>query len=101
MPHAAQAPRVQYTSSSFAQMLVGLFAFALRPQERAPRLSGPFPAPSAYHSEVPDAVLDRLLLPLLRAGANAFGSLRFIQRGSVQAYLGYILFTLVLLLVWK
>ncbi len=99
--YAVPAARMQYTSSSFAQMLVGLFAFALRPEETVPRLTAPFPAPSAYHGEVPDAVLDRLLLPLLRAGANAFESLRFIQRGNVQAYLGYILLTLVLLLVWK
>jgi len=41
------------------------------------------------------------VLPVVRAGANAFESLRFIQRGNVQAYLGYILLTLILLLVWK
>jgi len=98
--YAAPTARMQYTSSSFAQMLVGLFAFALRPQEHAPRLGGPFPAPAAYHGEVPDAVLDRILLPFVRASANAFESLRFIQRGNVQAYLGYILVTLILLLVW-
>jgi hydrogenase-4 component B len=99
--YAAPTPRMQYTSSSFAQILVGLFAFALRPREQAPRLAGPFPAAAAYHGEVPDAVLDRILLPFMRATANAFESLRFIQRGNVQAYLGYILLTLVLLLVWK
>jgi hypothetical protein len=38
---------------------------------------------------------------LLRAADRAFESLRVIQRGSVQAYIGYILLTLVLLLVWK
>jgi len=99
--YAAPTARMQYTSSSFAQMLVGLFAFALRPREQAPRLMGPFPAAATYHGEVPDAVLDRILLPFVRATANAFESLRFIQRGNVQAYLGYILLTLVLLLVWK
>jgi hydrogenase-4 component B len=99
--YAAPTARMQYTSSSFAQMLVGVFAFALRPQERAPRLTGFFPAPAAYRGEVPDAVLDRILLPFMRAAANAFESLRFIQRGNVQAYLGYILLTLILLLVWK
>ena len=76
-------------------------AFALSPREHAPRLVGPFPAAATYHGEVPDAVLDRILLPFVRATANAFESLRFIQRGNVQAYLGYILLTLVLLLVWK
>jgi hypothetical protein len=99
--YAAPTARMQYTSSSFAQMLVGLFAFALRPREHAPRLVAPFPGVAAYHGEVPDAVLDRVLLPFVRATANAFEWLRFIQRGNVQSYLGYILLTLVLLLVWK
>jgi hydrogenase-4 component B len=98
--YAAPSARMQYTSSSFAQMLVGLFGFALRPREKAPHVAGPFPARTAYHGEVPDAVLDRILLPFVHTVANAFESLRFIQRGNVQAYLGYILFTLVLLLVW-
>ena len=99
--YAAPAARMQYTSSSFAQMLVGLFAFALRPRERAPRLSGPFPRGAAYHGEVPDAVLDGLVLPSVRAAERAFESLRAVQSGSVHSYLGYILLTLVLLLVWK
>ncbi len=99
--YAAPSARMQYSSSSFAQMLVGLFAFALRPREHAPRLAGPFPARAAYHGEVPDAILDRLVLPSLRAAGRAFEALRFIERGNVQAYLGYILLTLVLLLVWK
>jgi hydrogenase-4 component B len=98
--YAAPGARMQYTSSSFAQMLVGLFAFALLPRERAPRLAGPFPLPAAYHGEVPDATLDRLVLPSLNAAGRAFEALRFIQRGNIQAYLGYILLTLVLLLVW-
>ena len=98
--YAAPSARMQYSSSSFAQMLVRLFAFALRPRERAPQLRGPFPAPGAYHGEVPDAVLDRIVLPFVRTAANAFETLRFIQRGNVQAYLCYILLTLVLLLVW-
>jgi hydrogenase-4 component B len=99
--YAAPTARMQYTSSSFAQMLVGFFGFALVPREHAPRLRGPFPAADAYHGEVPDTVLDRVLLPLVRGAANGFEALRFIQRGNVQAYLGYILLTLVLLLVWK
>jgi hypothetical protein len=93
---------MQTSSSSFAQMLVGLFAFALHPREHAPRLAAaPFPARAAYHSEVPDAVLDRMMLPFLNAAGGAFERLRLIQRGDVQSYLAYILLTLVLLLVWK
>jgi hydrogenase-4 component B len=98
--YAAPAPRMQYTSS-FAQMIVDLFAFALRPRERVPRLSETFPAPAAYHSAVPDTVLEEAVLPSVRAAARAFESLQKVQSGNIQSYLGYILLTLVLLLVWK
>jgi hydrogenase-4 component B len=98
--YAAPTARMQYTSSSFAQMLVGMFSFALHPKEHPPHLAGAFPAPAAYHGEVPDAVLDRLIAPALRGAGRAFEALRFIQRGDVQAYLTYILLTLVLFLVW-
>jgi hydrogenase-4 component B len=99
--YAAPRASMQYTSSSFAQMLVGLFGFALLPRESATRPAGPFPARAAYNGDVPDAVLERLVHPFLRAADRAFESLRVIQRGGVQAYIGYILVTLVLLLVWK
>ncbi|HET9753458.1 MAG TPA: proton-conducting transporter membrane subunit, partial [Myxococcales bacterium] len=98
--YAVPTARMQYTSSSFAQMLVGMFSFALHPEEHAPRVAGAFPGPAAYHGEVPDAVLDRLVAPALRGAGRAFEALRFIQRGDVQAYLTYILLTLVLFLVW-
>ncbi|MFL5441886.1 MAG: oxidoreductase, partial [Myxococcales bacterium] len=80
---------------------VGLFSFALRPRERAPKLTGTFPAAAAYHGELPDLVLDRAVLPSLRAAARALETLRLVQSGSVHSYLGYILLTLVLLLVWR
>ncbi len=98
--YAAPTARMQYTSSSFAQMLVGMFSFALRPDEHLPAVTGPFPAAARYHGEVPDAVLDRVVAPSLRAAGRGFETLRFIQRGNLHAYLAYILLTLVLLLVW-
>jgi hydrogenase-4 component B len=92
---------MQYTSSSFAQMLVRLFAWALVPRTRRPHRLGLFPAKSEFHSEVPDAVLDRAVLPGARLGAVLLAGLRVIQQGSVQAYLLYIFVTLVLLLLWR
>src|SRR5690349_18142138 len=61
--YAAPAASMQYTSSSFSQMLIGLFAFALRPRQSVPRIAAPFAARAAYHGDVPDLVLDRVLLP--------------------------------------
>jgi len=97
---AAPSARMQYTSSSFAQMLVGMFGWALRPTVHGQPPHGLFPSPGQFQSHVPDTVLDRLLVPGGRATERAFHRLRWLQRGSVHAYLVYILATLVWLLVW-
>src|SRR5262249_19211299 len=51
--YVAPTPRIQYTSSSFAQMLVALFAWALWPRTRRPRPLPLFPGKELFHSEVP------------------------------------------------
>lgn len=99
--YARPTARMQYTSSSFAQMLVGTFAWALRPNVKRPRLEGPFPAPGAFHSDVPDTVLDRLLVPATTRVERQRRWVMWMQRGHVHAYLFFILATLVLLLLWK
>lgn len=98
--YAAPSSRMQYTSSSFAEMLVGMFRWALRPQVHPPGPRGIFPEPTRFASHVPDTVLDGILLPGGRAVGRGFRWLRFLQAGSLHAYLLYILATLVWLLVW-
>jgi hydrogenase-4 component B len=98
--YAAPTGRMQYTSSSFAGILVGLLAWALRPTKQRPDLMGPFPAPAAFRSQLPDAVLDRAILPLFDLVGRSLERLRPIQHGSVHLYLLYILVTLVALLLW-
>ena len=100
--YAVVSPRIQYTASSFAQMLVGLFRWAVRPDELRPGPGGPFPAAGArFESHAPDPVLDRLLLPGLTRGRSLLGLARVIQAGRLQAYLLYIVVTLVVLLAWS
>jgi hydrogenase-4 component B len=99
--YAAPSPRMQYTSSSFAEMLVALFAWALRPQTRAPHDLALFPQKTDYHSEVPDAVLDRIIVPVFHSGAGLFAYFRVLQRGSIQTYLLYIFVALLALLLWR
>jgi hydrogenase-4 component B len=99
----APTSRMQYTSSSFAQMLVKLFAWALLPriQQLKPCHLEIFPEESGFHSDVPDAVLDRGVRPVFRAGAWLFSQFRVFQGGSVQAYLLYIFLALLTLLIWR
>jgi hydrogenase-4 component B len=99
--YAAPTSRMQYTSSSFAGTLVGLLGWALRPSAHPPSLAGPFPTPEAFHSHVPDTVLDRVLRPSFAFVGRLFARMRPLQRGSIHLYLLYILATLVVLLLWS
>jgi hydrogenase-4 component B len=99
--YVAPTPRMQYTSSSFAQMLVGLFGWALRPRTHKPRNLPLFPQKTAFHSETPDTVLDEAVLPAFRFGAWLFSWFRVFQQGSIQTYLLYIFVALIALLLWR
>jgi hydrogenase-4 component B len=99
--YVAPTSRMQYTASSFAQMLVGLFGWALRPRSRMPSKLPLFPTKTSFHSEVPDTVLDDAVLPAFRIGARMFARGRVFQQGSVQGYLLYIFLALIALLLWR
>ncbi len=91
--------RMQYTASSFAQILTGLFGWGLRPDRHGGEVRGLFPAATAFSSHTPDAVLDRLLLPVCRVAARLSTWLRGrLQHGITGIYLLYTALTLCLLL---
>jgi hydrogenase-4 component B len=95
--YGAPSARMQYTSSSFADGLVGLFRWALWPEVEAPRLARqPFPGEARLHVELPDPVLDRLTLPAARRLVQASAWFRWMQRGRVHAYVLYILLAILL-----
>jgi hydrogenase-4 component B len=97
--YAAPGPTMQYTASSFAQMAVGLMSRVLRPRVHREPVVASFPTASHFHSEVPEAVLEGWLVPAVKASARAASWLRFVQSGSVHAYLAYVLATLLLTIV--
>lgn len=98
--YAAPAARMQYTASSFAEMIIRLLGGALRPDVHPPHLEGPFPGTASFHSHLPDTVLDRAVVPGFSLAGRAFARLRVIQGGSTHLYLLYILATLLALLLW-
>jgi hydrogenase-4 component B len=98
--YAAPTARMQYTSSSFAQMVVGLFAWALRPRVHQAKPTGLFPHEGSFHSEVPETVLDEAVSPTFRFSAWLFSWARVFQQGNIQAYLLYVFLTLIALLLW-
>ena len=99
--YAAPTARMQYTSSSFGEMLVGLFARVLRPKTHLTPVEGLFPAHAAFSSHVDDVVLDDVVLPASRRIADWLFWFRWMQQGSIQAYLTYILAMLFVLFVWQ
>jgi hydrogenase-4 component B len=99
--YVAPGPTMQYSSSSFAQTLVGLFSWALRPKVKNPDTRGLFPHHDAFTSNVDDVVLDSVLIPAAELGTRAARRLKWVQRGSMQAYLLYILLTLIVLFFWR
>lgn len=90
---------MQYSASSFAQMLTGLFAFALKPHTRRSGISGLFPPRTGFFSHVPEAVLELFYIPVLERLYQRCLPLRKLQNGVLQQYVLYILITLVALLV--
>jgi hydrogenase-4 component B len=99
--YAAPTARMQYTSSSFAQMLVGMFGWVLRPRTHWPGELPLVPRSTDFHSEVPDPVLDEVVLPTFRSGAWLFSRFRVFQQGNIQIYLLYIFAALIALLLWR
>jgi hydrogenase-4 component B len=91
---------MQYTSSSFADMLVRLLGGALRPKTEAPKLAELFPAPSGFRSVVDDVVLGRIILPTINALKRLADRTHILQRGRMQPYVLYIFAAVVMLLLW-
>ena len=93
------APRMQYSASSFAEMLTSLFAFVLKPHSHRPEgISGLFPRKSHFFSHVPEAVLELLYIPALTRLYGRFSGFRRLQSGILQQYVLYSLVTLIVLL---
>jgi hydrogenase-4 component B len=99
--YAVPSNTMQYTSSSFAEMLVRLFAFALRPKVVRPAIATLFPRSARFESHVPEPVLDSIVLPLSTQLARFLSWFRWLQSGNVHAYLLYVLITLLALLLLR
>lgn len=96
--YAQPTSRMQYTPTSFAQMIVVMFGWVLRPHVQEPRVEGLFPLPARTHSHVDEVVLDRALLPLARMVERWFAWFHQFQQGLSQHYVLYILVAVVLML---
>lgn len=98
--YTAPTARMQYTSTSFSEILTGLFRWALGPRINRPKIDELFPQSASFASSVPDSVLERVIRPGLNWIAERILWFRVFQQGNVRAYLFYMFAALVLLLIW-
>lgn len=99
--YARPTPRMQYTATSFAEMLVNRFSWVLRPRIQPPAIKTPFPGKTEFSTEVADTILDRIVLPVFQYAGRQMMKLRLLQQGRTDIYLLYILVILLFLLCWE
>lgn len=98
--YAKPSASMQYSSSSFAEMLVRLFATMLRPDCHKPALRDLFPKGGRFSSHVPEVVLELLMVPLFMKADAKFISIRRLQHGQLHLYILYVFLALLALLAW-
>ena len=98
--------RPQYSTSSFAEMILKFFSWILMTDYEEKKPQGLFPATGRFKSHTPDGILDLLLIP----GSQIIAGLttrirRTIHQGMIGIYLLYFAVVLCLLLAvaifWK
>ncbi|MGZ6123576.1 MAG: proton-conducting transporter transmembrane domain-containing protein [Myxococcales bacterium] len=99
--YASVGPSMQYTASSFARPLIGVFRGLLLPQRHQKAATAPFSASVALEEHAPDLVERFALEPALHGGGTALALLRRAQPTRVQSYVLAIFVALVALLWWR
>jgi len=99
--YALPSARMQYTASSFAEPILRIFRTLLVFKVKTGKLKKHFPAETHLSSSVLDVSENMFFRPLLYWIRELSGRLNWIQSGSTQRYLLYILFFLLILLIWK
>jgi hydrogenase-4 component B len=97
---AYPTPRMQYTGSSFAELLVLRFRWVFFPKKRVEPPRGLFPRHASFDSHVPDTVLDVAILPALRSATSIADGLRAQFGGRVQSKVVLVLAGVLGLLAW-
>jgi hydrogenase-4 component B len=88
--YAAPTERMQYTGGSFASLVVGWFAWVLRPERRLRWPRGPFPRQADYVERIPETVLERALGPVSALVMTASAWVRRRQHGHLPDYILYL-----------
>jgi NADH:ubiquinone oxidoreductase subunit 5 (subunit L)/multisubunit Na+/H+ antiporter MnhA subunit len=99
--YVAPTARMQYTASSFAQPIVRMFRFLLRPKRQFTPPEGLLPDASAFSTRTPDVFRETVWRPMFAGVGGILSRFRGLQQGRLQLYVLYLVLTLIILLVWK
>ncbi|MBK9139644.1 MAG: NADH-quinone oxidoreductase subunit H [Verrucomicrobia bacterium] len=89
--YAAPTARMQYTASSFAEIITGWFAWILRPVRHEHPVEAVLPVRAMRTEHTPETVLERIIEPAARGVLRVSTAVRRLQHGRVQSYLLYTL----------
>jgi len=103
----ALTARTEYTATAFSKPLMLIFAALYRPSRQVEALtevSPYFPREVRYRAEIEPTFERYVYEPLVRAVLRLAAGMKFLQAGSLHAYLSYVIalvVTLVLLVWWS
>ncbi len=99
--YPAPTPRMQYTGSSFADLVGGLFGGLVGDHSGPSGLTGPFPVASCLKFAAAERLLDRIIIPFLHGADWCLAWLRRMQSGHLHLYILYVFATLFVLMAWS
>jgi len=99
--YIAPTPRMQYTSSSFAEPITVFFEKVLRTRRKFVPPKGLFPANASLSTETPDISREKMYAPVFAGVERLLAQFRWLQHGRLNLYILYIVLTLLALLAWK
>ena len=88
--YAAPSPHMQYTGGSFAGIVAGWFAWAIRPERRSRRVRGLFPEAALSLERIPETVLEKGVGPAAGVVTFLADAARSTQHGRLHLYILYV-----------
>ncbi len=92
--------RMQYTGTSYADTMTDFFRPFVRIHKKYSGIDKIFPGQTTYSSHVQDIFEIGLNSLVVQPVLYVIGKLRWIQHGNIQLYIGYIIVTIIVLLLF-
>ncbi|MHC1790317.1 proton-conducting transporter transmembrane domain-containing protein [Solidesulfovibrio sp.] len=99
--YEAPTARMQYGAASFVEPSARVLGLPMGLSRRLDMDPGLFPARATLVVASPDAVKNRIFVPIFEAVGRFCDALKVVQHGRVHLYILYVLATVVALLAWK